>query len=250
MTDPTEDHQRTCTPTPHGMLREKAYRSLRTGILHGQLRRGERLSEARLMREFDIGRTPLREALNRLEREGLVVSQPNSGYSVANLDIDAVCDLLVVREGLDALAAEIAVETATKDDMARLAAVMEDIEALDRVHSRTPEVYARELELGIKVHEVILSMTRNKALEEITRRVYDQLRLALWVEVRWIDQWKLAVEEHRAIVTAVMARDAHAAVAAARAHVRSSRDNMQIIRQINQVRRDDGQRAPMRPKTE
>jgi DNA-binding GntR family transcriptional regulator len=232
------------------MLREKAYRTLKQGILHGQLRRGERLSEARLMREFDIGRTPLREALNRLEREGLVVSQPNSGYSVANLDIDAVCDLLVVREGLDALAAEIAVETATEDDMRRLAAVMEEIEALDRVHERTPEVYAQELELGLKVHEVILDMTRNPALREITQRVYDQLRLALWVEVRWIDQWKMAVEEHRAIVTAVMARDAPAAVAAARAHIRSSRQNMQIIRQINQVRRDDGQRAPMRPKTE
>jgi DNA-binding GntR family transcriptional regulator len=151
------------------MLREKAYRTLKQGILHGQLRRGERLSEARLMREFDIGRTPLREALNRLEREGLVVSQPNSGYSVANLDIDAVCDLLVVREGLDALAAEIAVETATEDDLRRLAAVMEEIEALDRVHERTPEVYARELELGLKVHEVILDMTRNPALREITQ---------------------------------------------------------------------------------
>ena len=80
MTDLTEDHPRSGPPTPRGMLREKAYRTLKQGILHGQLRRGERLSEARLMREFDIGRTPLREALNRLEREGLVVSQPNSGY--------------------------------------------------------------------------------------------------------------------------------------------------------------------------
>jgi len=250
MTNLTEEYPRGGTPTPRGMLREKAYQTLKQGILHGQLRRGERLSEARLMREFDIGRTPLREALNRLEREGLAVSQPNSGYSVANLDVDAVCDLLVVREGLDALAAEIAVETANEDEMRRLAVVMEDIEALDLVHEKTPDVYARELELGLKVHEVILNMTRNEALQEITQRVYDQLRLALWVEVRWIDQWKLAVEEHRAIVTALMARDARAAVAAARAHVRSSRENMQIIRQINQVRRDDGQRAQMRSQTE
>jgi DNA-binding GntR family transcriptional regulator len=232
------------------MLREKAYLTLKDSILHGQLKRGERLSEARLMREFNIGRTPLREALNLLEREGLVVSQPNSGYSVANLDIDAVCDLLVVREGLDALAAEIAVETATEEDMSKLADVMQEIEALDRVHTRTPDVYAQELELGLKVHEVILGMTRNDALKEITQRVYDQLRLALWVEVRWIDQWKLAVEEHRAIVAAILARDAKGAVEAARAHIRSSRENMQIIRQINKVRRGDGQRAPTRPKTE
>ncbi|MEJ2002607.1 MAG: GntR family transcriptional regulator, partial [Maritimibacter sp.] len=101
------------SPKKRGILREKAFLTLKDAILTGSLHRGEHLSEARLIREFGIGRTPLREALNRLEREGLVVSQPNSGCSVANLDVDAVCDLLVVREGLDAMAAEIAVKTAT-----------------------------------------------------------------------------------------------------------------------------------------
>jgi len=232
-------------PKKRGVLREKAFLTLKDAILTGSLQRGERLSEARLIQEFGIGRTPLREALNRLEREGLVVSQPNSGYSVANLDVDAVCDLLVVREGLDAMAAEIATETATDAELQALARVMNDIDDLDRAHERTPEVYARELELGLEVHEVILSATHNAPLIEITRRVYDQLRLALWVEVRWIDQWTMAVAEHRAIVEAMLDRDALRAVAAARAHVRSSRHNMQLIREVSDLRRSRGSRIPV-----
>ncbi len=228
-----------------GVLREKAFLALKDAILHGSLQRGERLSEARLIREFGIGRTPLREALNRLEREGLVVSQPNSGFSVANLDVDTVCELLVVREGLDAMAAEIATETATDEELRGLSRVMDDIDELDRAHERTPDVYARELELGLEVHEVILAATHNAPLIEITQRVYDQLRLALWVEVRWIDQWTMAVTEHRDIVEAMLARDAPRAVKAARAHVRSSRRNMQMIREVSAHRRDRGSRIPV-----
>jgi DNA-binding GntR family transcriptional regulator len=220
--------------------------TLKDAILNGSLQRGERLSEARLMGDFEIGRTPLREALNRLEREGLVVSQPNSGYSVANLDVDAVCELLVVREGLDAMATEIATETATDEELQALARVMDDIDSLDRAHKRTPDAYARELELGLEVHEVILAATHNAALTEITQRVYDQLRLALWVEVRWIEQWTAAVAEHRAIVDAMLARDAARAVEAARAHVRSSRRNMQLIRDVSDLRRSRGTRIPAR----
>ncbi|WP_417743402.1 GntR family transcriptional regulator [Salipiger sp.] len=229
-------------PKRRGGLREKAFQTLKESILGGDLHRGERLSEARLMRDFGIGRTPLREALNRLEREGLVVSQPNSGYSVANLDVDAVCELLVVREGLDAMAAEIATETATEAELEALAGVMAEIDALDRIHDRTPDVYARELELGLKVHEVILAATHNAALIEITRRVYDQLRLGLWIEVRWIDQWTMAVAEHRAIVEAMLDRDAPRATQAARAHVRSSQRNMQVIRDVSSFRRNTGTR--------
>lgn len=246
MSDALRTADLTAMSTRRGGLREKAFLTLKDAILDGRLKRGERLSEARLMRDFDIGRTPLREALNRLEREGLVVSQPNSGFSVANLDVDAVCDLLMVREGLDAMAAEIATETASEADLEALGAVMAEIDALDRAHARTPDVYARELELGLKVHEVILVATRNAALIDITRRVYDQLRLALWAEVRWIDQWTMAVAEHRAIVDAMLDRDAARAVEAARAHVRSSRRNMLIIRDVSHLRRTHDDRLPMR----
>lgn len=229
-----------------GTLRKRAYDTLKANILSGYLHRGERLSERRLMREFDIGRTPVREALNQLEREGLVVGRPNSGYSVAYFDMETICNLLVVREGLDAIAAELAADVASDADLKRLQGVMREIEALDSAHARSPETRAKELELGVKIHEVILEATGNAPLIEITRRVYDQLRLALWLEVLWVDVWKDAVEEHRAILDALLARDGKRAAEAARRHVRSTRENMKIINDVYDYRRRAGRTAPSR----
>jgi DNA-binding GntR family transcriptional regulator len=234
---------------PRGSLRKYAYDTLKASILNGHLRQGERLSELRLMKEFELGRTPLREALNQLENEGLVISRPNSGYTVVDLDIEAVCNLLIVREGLDAIAAEQAAELASDGDLERLEAVMREIETLDLEHSQSPETFAAELELGLRIHEVIVESTGNRPLVDITRRVYDQLRLALWLEVLWIDQWKDAIEEHRAIVDAVLARDSSRAAAAARLHVSTSRDNMAIIKDVYAQRRRPGiERLPNSPK--
>jgi len=232
-------------PVRRGTERQRAYETLKSAILNGVLQRGERLSEVRVMRDFDLGRTPLREAFNRLEREGLVASEPNIGYSVANLDIDDVCDLLIVREGLDGIAAEIAATVATPADLDRLRAVMAEIEALATRTQRDAETYARELELGLLVHEMILEITGNRALSEFSERVYDQLRLALWLEVRWIDVSADTVTEHRAIIDALIARDPVAAAQAARAHVRSSRDNMQTLKKVHDLRRSDGRRLPV-----
>jgi DNA-binding GntR family transcriptional regulator len=240
MTEASEDFVAGDARPARGTLRKKAYNTLKENILNGYLRRGERLSEARLIQEFEIGRTPVREALNQLEREGLVVSRPNRGYSVTNFDIDTVCNLLLVREGLDAIAAEHAAEVASDAELGRLKAVMNEIESLDSAHAQSPEVYAKELELGLKIHEVILESTRNEPLIEITRRVYDQLRLALWLEVLWIDVWEDGVSEHRAIVNALLARDGSRAAEAARTHVRSSRENMKIIREVYNSRRRIG----------
>lgn len=235
----------TAGPAPRKTLRRRAYDLMKAAILNGRLKRGERVSDARLMQELDIGRTPLREALNQLEREGLVVSQPHSGYTVANLDTDAVLDLMMVREGLDALAVELAIDKGSDRDFARLEAVMAEIEELDRAHPQTPESYARELDLGLRVHQIILDIAGNAPLADVSEQIYAQLRLALWAEVRWIEQWKLAVAEHREIISAVLARDKPRAVEAARAHVRSSRESVVMIDQINDYRWRDGARLPM-----
>ena len=225
---------------PHaggGALRRHAYEALKGMILSSAFHPGERLSEARLSQLIDVSRTPLREALMLLEAEGLVIGKQNSGYSVVHFEPQAIRDLLVAREGLDAYVAELACRTATDADMERLKAVMGEIEAIDRrQHSAAPDT-ARQLELGLKVHEVIVSMTRNPALQEMTRRLYEQLRAALWLEVLWLDSWADSVEQHRAIVEAVVARDVPRAVEAAREHVRDSLRNMARVERLYEERR-------------
>jgi DNA-binding GntR family transcriptional regulator len=215
-----------------GTLRRQAYDALREMILSGKLHPGEHLSEVRLSTKLGISRTPLREALMQLDTEGLVVGKPNSGYIVAHFDLARICELLVAREGLDGYAAELAAETASDEALQPLRTVMQEIEELNLAKSRAPEHIARELELGLKIHEVIVAATGNRVLEDMNRRVYEHLQLALWLEVLWIDLSGEAVEEHRAIVDAVLARDGKRACEAARRHVRCSLNNMSTIQNV------------------
>lgn len=227
-------------------MRRHAYESLKGMILSSLFHPGERLSEMRLSQMIGVSRTPLREALMLLEAEGLIIGRQNSGYSVVHFEPEAIRDLLVAREGLDAYAAEIACRTATDEDLERLKSVMAEIDELDRRQEIEPLETARELELGLKVHEVIAVATRNSALQDMTRRLYEQLRVALWLEVLWLESWEDAVAQHRAIVDAVIARDVPRAAEAAREHVRDSLRNMARVERLYEDRRRSF-KEPARP---
>jgi DNA-binding GntR family transcriptional regulator len=186
-----------------------------------------------------------------LEAEGLVIGRQNSGYSVVHFEPKAIRDLLVAREGLDAYVAEVACRTATEADLERLKTVMAEIEETGLRQDGESRQPARELELGLKVHEVIVAATRNPALQDMTRRLYEQLRVALWLEVLWIDSWEDAVEQHREIIDAVVARDVARSVEAAREHIRDSLRNMSRIERLYEERRQRftlPQRPPRRGK--
>ncbi|HMA14596.1 MAG: GntR family transcriptional regulator [Bacteroidota bacterium] len=220
-----------------GALRRHAYEALKGMILSAAFHPGERLSEVRLSQRIGVSRTPLREALMLLEAEGLVIGRQNSGYCVVHFEPEAIRNLLVAREGLDAYVAEVACRTAGDDDLARLKTVMAEIEEIDRRQDSESRQPARELELGLKVHEVIVAATRNPVLQDMTRRLYEQLRVALWLEVLWIDSWDDAVEQHREIIEAVVTRDVPRAVEAAREHIRDSLRNMARIERLYEERR-------------
>ncbi|WP_170984159.1 GntR family transcriptional regulator [Rhodoligotrophos defluvii] len=226
---------------PHaggGALRRHAYETLKGMILSANFHPGERLSELRLSEMIGVSRTPLREALMLLEAEGLVIGKSNSGYSVLHFDPRSIRDLLIAREGLDGYSAEIACRMATEDDFEQLRRVMADIEELARRDQAEPVEIARKLELGLKVHEVIAAATKNTVIQDMTRRLYEQLQAALWLEVLWLtSSWTDAIVQHRAIVDAVLARDVPRAIEAAREHVRDSLRNMARIEELYEGRR-------------
>jgi DNA-binding GntR family transcriptional regulator len=206
-------------------------------ILTGRLRPSERLSESRLAERIGVSRTPLREALMKLEEEGLVIGQRNVGYTVVDLNVEAVCDLLIVREALDACAAELACKTATEKDLEQIREIVAQMGELHKSKKTKPADVARDLELGIKIHKVIAEATRNVALIKMTEQVYQQLQLALWLEVLWVDLEDTGLDEHRAIADAIFARDGVAAAKAARRHVRSSLQNMTKVQEVYRYRR-------------
>lgn len=191
-----------------------------------------------------MSRTPLREALMKLEEEGLVIGQRNVGYTVADLDVGAVRNLLVVREALDVCAAELACTTATEHDFERIRKLIAQMVDLRKTKKSRPVDVARELQLGIRIHIVIAESTRNLALIRMSEQIYQQLQLALWLEVLWIDLPDNGLAEHKAIADAILARDAIAARKAARRHVRSSLENMAKVEEIYRYRRAAFQAAP------
>ncbi|MEO8060100.1 MAG: GntR family transcriptional regulator [Burkholderiales bacterium] len=217
-------------------VRQKTYTELKQLILSGRLRPTERVGESRLAEQLGVSRTPLREALMKLEKEGLVVGERNVGYTVVDVDLDAVSDLLVVREVLDAKAAEIACRTATAADLQEVLDIVAQMERLNAPGAPAVNA-AHQLELGLLIHKVIARITRNEALIRVTDQIYEQLQLALLLELVWIDQENPGLAEHRAIAAALFARDPKAAARAARAHVQTGLKNMKKVQAILQRRR-------------
>lgn len=221
-------------------VREKTYRELKSMILSGRLRPSERLSETRLAERLGVSRTPLREALMKLEKEGLVVGQRNIGYTVVDVDLPTVRNLLVVRQALDVCAAELACEVATDEDLGRIGAIIEEMEALNLSTVGNSMDAARVLELGLRIHIVIAEITRNDVLIRVTEQIYGQLQLALLLEILWVDLKDSALEEHQAIASAIRARDKAAAGQAARLHVQQSLENMAKVQELLDLRRATG----------
>lgn len=223
--------------TPVPSARQKTYDELKNLILTGRLRPAERVAESRLAEQLGVSRTPLREALMKLEKEGLVVGRRNVGYSVVDVDLGSICELLVVREVLDARAAEIACETATDSDVQRIHEIVAEMEALHATQTSDSTDAARQLELGLWIHRVIAQTTRNEALIRICEQIYQQLQMALLLEVLWLDEDGGALAEHKAIADAIAARDPSAAASASRAHVQTSLQNMRKMQAIVNRRR-------------
>lgn len=222
---------------PRNSVRQTTYARLKSLILSGEIRPAEHISEAAIANRLGVSRTPLREALMKLENEGLVVGRRNVGYTVTSLDVPTVCNLLVIREALDACAAELACSNASEDDLGRIRAVIAEMERLRDSARNVPADAARSLELGLGIHTIIAEAARNEPLLQMIDQIYQQLRLALRLEVLWVDFGGSDFTEHQAIADAVCNRNRTAAAAAARAHVQASLRNMTKVQDVFHHRR-------------
>ena len=105
------------TPLKRTRLVDEAARALRDAILNGELSSGTRLRQVQLATQLGISRTPLREALMKLEQEGLIELLPRGGLRVALLNLDEAVELYDVREVLDGLAARLAAQRITEQGL-------------------------------------------------------------------------------------------------------------------------------------
>jgi DNA-binding GntR family transcriptional regulator len=209
-----------------GTLKESVYESLKTMIQTGALQPGSRLTELDLAARLKVSRTPLREALNRLERDGLVTNKPRHGYFVTMFDLRTLEDAFDVREVLDGFAAQRAAERIGLTDKNRLRALVRQCEAMAAADNRSMEDLIEEMRLGFEIHRLIARSSGNEFLCDLLSKIFDKFQHFVWIELLWLDEWAVARREHAAIVEAVCSGDAERAARLARQHVRVSRNNI------------------------
>lgn len=162
---------------------------------------------------LQISRTPAREALRRLETEGLLVYGPTGGLSVAVLDAAGVTELYAVREVLEGTAAALAAREADPTEI-------EVLRALVRVQTASaPNVLVHSRENKV-FHETVYRAAHNRFVLKSVQALYDAMILLGRTNFAVPGRIESSIEEHHAIVEAIAARDAEAAEAAARQHIR------------------------------
>ena len=191
-----------------GTLVDRAYRLMKHGILRGEFPEGSFLSESEILTRCGIGRTPFREACNRLHNEQLLEVVPRRGYFVPELSFRAVRDLLETRIVLEGIAAELA---ALRAESAEVDALEENYrQALQA--ARKPSGLDAFIESNQKFHLQIAHMTHNGEFEALLRGVLERSTRLVYLAAKGSEEVPTEIEGLlKPIVDAIRKRDAVAA---------------------------------------
>jgi DNA-binding GntR family transcriptional regulator len=205
-------------------LSRQAYERLRDQIVTLRREPGSLLDEAELMRTLGLGRTPIREGLQRLAREGLVIIRPRRGIYVANLNLTDLQQIFELRQVLEGYAAALAAERATEADLGALEASLEPLK-----QNPDPNDTQTYIEIDTAFHRALARSAHNTYLEDNLSRMYN-LNLRLWYfSLSKIGPMREAIEQHRTVIEAIKCRDVHIAEAAVRKHIRDFQTRVKAI---------------------
>jgi DNA-binding GntR family transcriptional regulator len=194
-------------------LAEQAYRAIRDRLVRLQIRPGAPINEDQLSTSLGLGRTPVREALKRLEVERLVIAYPRRGTFATDVNITDLTHLFEVRQLLEPAAAAIAARHATEADRVTLAAL------LGKLESRCSGTPDELMDLDMQVHRSIYAATHNPYLED-TLVQYDSLATRIWcLFLDRLTGMATHVIEHGPLLRSVIDADAEKAAELARRHV-------------------------------
>ena len=200
---------------------ERVYTELRERLLRGDLPVGRRLVEQQLAEEFQTSRTPVREALRRLEGDGHIVRDPGGGVCPSPPNVKSMRELYEVRVAIEELVAR---RAASAGDRGRIEQIEQDWRALlaawkdERALPRGPDfVYADE-----RFHRQLAAASGNDVAETLLGDLNDRIRVLRIYDFTTDDRIGATITEHLEILACVLARDPDAAAAFMRAHVQRS----------------------------
>jgi len=178
--------------------REAAFEKIKEAIIKGHFKPGEKLVEQTLAQEMGVSRTPVREAIRRLEAEGFVVSIPRKGVVVSRADKEEIVQLYSIRAELEGLAARWAIENADEDD----------IQKLDEAISRMEEAAASGdldgvVQSNTLFHDAIAQASKSRILCTLLKTLQDNIQRFRFQSLHLPGRPEAALAEHKEIVAAI-----------------------------------------------
>ncbi len=212
-----------------GTIPDRIFTLLREAIVEGDIPSGSKISEPELARAYGISRGPLREAIGRLEACGLVVRRPNVGARVVSLSSEQLLEIFHVREALEGMAARLAAQHMTNDEIAELRALLE--QHGEQIERDTGHAYFQR-EGDLDFHFRIVQGSHNQRMTGLLcNDLYHVVRLYRYQFGMPSKRGPRAFVEHGYIVDAIERRDPEMAELMMRAHIRASRENVERLLQ-------------------
>ena len=179
-------------------LRDIVFKTLREAIITGELKPGERLMEIKLANELGVSRTPVREAIRKLELEGLVIMAARKGAEVAPINEKDLKEVLEIRKSLESLACELACRNVKASDIRKLRSINQEI---------NQAIEAEEIEQitqkDVEFHEIINQLTENQRLIQMLHQLKEHIFRYRFEYIKEMENKQTIVEEHGRIIDAL-----------------------------------------------
>lgn len=198
----------------HRPLREIVYEELKRQILIGEIAPGTRMMEVELADDMGVSRTPVREAIRKLEKEGLVSIEPRRGAYASDISIKDMVDVMEVRQDLEGMAAGLAAAKATDSEKADLITATEEYR--NAVESGDVEEIIKWDEA---FHKLIVNCSGNKTLVQLVSQVQELALRFRYIYYDDFSRFEGQPQEHKEIVDAIVSGDAEKARRAADEHI-------------------------------
>ena len=205
------------TDVQRGSLGNRAFIILRDKILNEEYVKGQKLNEVTLAKELSISRTPIREALKQLELEGLVESIPNKGVFVIGFSPRDIDDMFEIRVALESLAIELAIDRMTEENLARIKKIFELME----FYTSKDDQHEISL-LNIQYHDSIYQSTCSQYFAQLLKDINYYVSVTSRHSISQPERLDTALQEHKAIYDAIVAKDKEKAKEMIQKHIRST----------------------------
>ena len=195
------------------------FERIREDILYGKYEKGQKIIEAKMADEFNVSRTPVREAIKQLELDDLVENIPNRGVVVKGISKQDIVDIFTIRLAIEGIAVEWAIERMDQQDMQKINEIYELMEFY--TFKKDVQKFA---ELNTKFHEAIYKATKSRYLENVLKNYQVFMKVVRYKSLEKPGRLQGALDEHKLIVDALMKKDVEYAKMVVIDHVRHSKE--------------------------